>query len=114
MMPVVSAGSNQVGAIFTWIAHVISPLGSPFCARAVLRCGHPWGQASTPATPLTAPRNRRRVREDNSCTGLWTILTPSCGTQPAVHDLCLSGIYRPFPDTACARTRIVIWQQSQE
>src|SRR5215475_3153098 len=64
MMPVVSAGSNQMGAIFTWIAHVIWPLGSPFCATAVLRCGHPWCQASTPAAPLKAPCNtRRRLRD---------------------------------------------------
>src|SRR5262245_38195745 len=114
MMPVVSAGSNQVGAIFTWIAHVVWPLGSPFFARAVLRCGHTSCQGNTPVPPLTSPRNRRRVREDNSSTGLWTIPIPSCGTQPAVHDLCLSDIYRPFPDTVRARTRIVIWQQSQE
>src|SRR5262249_31716053 len=46
--------------------------------------------------------------------GIVDHTSPSCGTQPAVHDLYLSDIYRPFPDTARARTRIVIWQQSQE
>src|SRR6266540_5850226 len=66
-MPVVSAGSNQVGAIFTWIAHVIWPLGSAFWASAVLRRGQPC-HATSPATlPMVPWRKRRRVRDVTTC-----------------------------------------------
>src|SRR5881296_3898945 len=61
----VSAGSNHVGARVMCIAQVICPVGTPFCARARCREGHPCHIAQ-PATPHRV-RCRKRRRDEN----LW-------------------------------------------
>src|SRR5215475_14050009 len=74
IIPGVSAGSNQVGAIWIWTAQVICPLGARFWAAAVLSRGQSWYQASSPAALLSVPcSKRRRVRGMIGCWGLCLI-----------------------------------------
>src|SRR5918998_6226247 len=69
--PGVSAGSNHVGAMVTWMAQVICPLGACFGAAAAAQRGQEWSQAASPVAPTTVPpRKWRRVKEavlDSGC-----------------------------------------------
>src|SRR5215467_7984551 len=74
--PVVSAGSNHVGAIPTWTAHVICPVGAPCWAMATWRRGQPC-QVVKPARPPSVPwSTRRRVSAVSPCGALDMIAPP--------------------------------------
>ena len=69
--PGVSAGSNYVGAMVTWMAQILSPLGACFGAAAAVERGQGWSQAAGPVALMTVPpRKWRRVKEavlDSGC-----------------------------------------------
>src|SRR5215475_12614102 len=85
----VSAGSNHVGARVMCIAHVICPVGTPFCARARCREGHPCHNAH-PATPLRV-RCRKRRRDETRGPGRLDVmlLPPSTCADSCTGTVCL-------------------------